>query len=588
MGLSRACKLHARCLYSLNCCASNGAKDPETLQQEGNRIVSMFCYQCEQTYKGTGCAADRGVCGKDAETAAVQDILLQVLKGVSQYAHQARELGCVDHEIDVFAVQALFATVTNVNFDAADLKAQVARAVALRTRAREMYENACEQQGKTPQNLAGPAIYLPPDDTEGLMRHAEQMGVQSRADAVGEDVAGVQELMLYGLKGAAAYADHAQILGQEDDEVYGRFHAVLAYLAQNDADLNGLLGQALGVGELNLQVMQLLDAGHTESFGHPVPTPVSTGVKQGKAILISGHDLKDLEALLEQTEGRGVNVYTHGEMLPAHGYPAFNKYSHLVGNYGGAWQKQRNEFDAFPGAILLTTNCLMPPRPDYEDRLFTAGLVRWPGVKHVEDRDFSAVIEAALAADGFAEDEANGSILVGFGRNAVLSQAGAVVDAVKQGAVRHFFLIGGCDGARPGRNYFTDLAEAVPDDCIILTLACGKYRFNKLDFGDIGGIPRLLDIGQCNDAYSAIQIAVALAEAFETDVNSLPLSMILSWYEQKAVAILLTLLHLGVQNIRLGPTLPAFVTPAVLNVLVEKFAIKPVTSPEEDLYAILG
>jgi hydroxylamine reductase len=334
--------------------------------------------------------------------------------------------------------------------------------------------------------------------------------------------------------------------------------------------------------------MELLDTAHTTAYGHPEPTAVRIEPKAGKAILISGHDLKDLEELLEQTEGKGISVYTHGEMLPAHGYPGLRKHAHLVGNYGGAWQDQRKEFDAFPGAILMTTNCIQRPADTYKDRIFTAGLVAWPGVTHVTDRDFGPVIEAALAAPGFAEDGPDKTIVVGFGHNAVMGVAGKVIEAVEAGAVKHFFLIGGCDGAKSGRNYYTDLAQAVPKDCVILTLACGKFRLNKLDFGDIGGIPRLLDVGQCNDAYSAIQIAVALANAFGTDVNSLPLSLILSWYEQKAVAILLTLLHLGIRNIRLGPSLPAFVSPTVLNVLVESFGLKPTTTADEDLAAILS
>ena len=349
-----------------------------------------------------------------------------------------------------------------------------------------------------------------------------------------------------------------------------------------------LLDKARAVGELNLKAMELLDTANTSTYGDPEPTAVRIEPVAGKAIVVSGHDLKDLEELLKQTEGTGINVYTHGEMLPAHGYPGLNRCEHLVGNYGGAWQDQQKEFDAFPGAILMTTNCIQKPGDSYKDRIFTSGLVAWPGVAHITNRDFTPVIEAALAAEGFAEDGQDKTILVGFGHEAVLNVAGSIVEAVNSGALRHFFLIGGCDGAKPGRNYYTELAQAVPQDCVILTLACGKYRFNKLQFGEIGGIPRLLDIGQCNDAYSAIQIALALADAFDTDVNSLPLSIVLSWYEQKAVAILLTLLHLGIKNIRLGPTLPAFVTAPVLEVLSEKFNIMPITTAQEDLQAILG
>jgi hydroxylamine reductase len=349
-----------------------------------------------------------------------------------------------------------------------------------------------------------------------------------------------------------------------------------------------LVGWAMKTGELNLKVMELLDTANTGAYGHPVPTPVRVTPVKGKAIAVSGHDLKDLAELLKQTAGKGVNVYTHGEMLPAHGYPGLNKCPHLVGNYGGAWQDQRREFNEFPGAILMTTNCIQKPADSYKGRIFTSGLVAWPGVRHIADRNFAPVIEAALRAKGFEKDAPEKTITVGFARDAVLGVADKVVAAVKAGKIRHFFLIGGCDGAKPGRNYYTRFAQAVPPDCVILTLACGKYRFNKLEFGDIAGIPRLLDVGQCNDAYSAIQIAVALAQAFQTDVNSLPLTLVLSWYEQKAVCILLTLLHLGIRNMRLGPSLPAFVTPGVLNVLVEKLNIRPISTPEEDLRQILS
>ena len=354
-------------------------------------------------------------------------------------------------------------------------------------------------------------------------------------------------------------------------------------------NVDAILGWVLKAGELNLKVMELLDRANTETYGHPEPTVVNVRPIKGKAILVSGHDLKDLEDLLKQSEGKGVNVYTHGEMLPCHAYPGLKKYKHLVGNYGGAWQNQAAEFDAFPGSILMTTNCIQNPREAYKGRIFTSGLVAWPGVQHVgRDRDFTPVIESALAAPGFTADAPPKTITIGFGRNAVLGVADKVIDAVKQGKIRHFFLVGGCDGAKAGRNYFTELTQKLPDDCVILTLACGKYRFNKLEFGDIGGIPRLLDIGQCNDAYSAIQIAVALAGAFNCGVNDLPLSLVLSWYEQKAVAMLLSLLHLGIKNIRLGPSLPAFVTPSVLNVLVEKFNIKPITTADADIAAMLG
>ena len=413
------------------------------------------------------------------------------------------------------------------------------------------------------------------------------MNFAKRIDNLGADVTGLQELLLYGLKGTAAYADHAAILGQEDEGVYAFFHEALDYLTRKPVDANELLGIVLRCGEVNLKVMGMLDAGNTGAYGHPEPTKVRVSPVKGKCIVVSGHDLKDLEELLKQTQGKGINVYTHGEMLPCNAYPGLKKYKHLVGNYGSAWQNQAKEFEAFPGAILMTTNCIQKPRDSYKGRLFTSGLVAWPGVTHIANRDFAPVIEAALKAEGFTADAEPKYIMNGFARNAVMSVAGTVIDAVKAGKIRHFFLVGGCDGAKPGRNYYTELAQQIPNDCVILTLACGKYRFNNLEFGDIGGIPRLLDVGQCNDAYSAVQIAVALAGAFKCGVNELPLSLILSWYEQKAVCILLSLLHLGIKNIRIGPSLPAFVSPAVLNVLVEKFNVMPITTAQEDLKAIL-
>jgi len=543
----------------------------------------MFCYQCEQTAQGTGCTV-HGVCGKDGATANLQDVLVYVTKGIAMYAHRARQLGAKDRDVDVFVTEALFSTLTNVNFDASRLAELIRKAVEVREKAKALYEGAAGQ----PEDLSGPATFQPAADIDGLVEQAGEIGIAKRKAALGDDVTGLQELILYGLKGAAAYADHAQILGVEDDYVYAAFYQALDFLASDPTDVDALSGAAFGVGELNLKVMELLDKANTGAYGHPEPTQVRVTPVRGKAIVVSGHDLKDLEELLVQTEGKGINIYTHGEMLPCHAYPELKKYPHLVGNYGGAWQDQRREFAEFPGAILMTTNCIQKPKDSYQGRIFTSGLVAWPGVTHISDRDFKPVIGAALAADGFAEDGEDKTILVGFARNAVLDVADKVIEAVKSGAVRHFFLIGGCDGAKPGRNYYTELAQAVPDDCVILTLACGKYRFNKLDFGDIGGIPRLLDIGQCNDAYSAVQIALALAEAFDCGVNDLPLSIILSWYEQKAVAILLSLLHLGIRDIRLGPTLPAFVTPPVLKVLVEKFNSAPISTPEEDLKAILG
>jgi hydroxylamine reductase len=548
--------------------------------------MSMFCYQCEQTAKGTGCTA-HGVCGKDPETAALQDLLLHALKGISMYAHRARELGKIDNEIDVFTIKALFSTLTNVNFSPERFHRYIRKAADLRAKAKELYESACKQVGQEPESLLGPVAWEPADDMDGLIRQGENVRIDNRFTAEGEDVVGLEELITYGLKGVAAYADHAQILGQEDDAVYAFFHETLNTLAQENHTVETLLPLALKVGQVNLKVMEMLDTAHTSTYGHPTPTPVRITPVKGKAILVSGHDLKDLEELLKQTEGKGINIYTHGEMLPAHGYPGLKKYKHLAGNYGGAWQDQRREFDEFPGAILMTTNCIQKPKGSYESRIFTCGEVGWPGVRHIQDRDFAPVIEAAQQAEGFAEDGEEKTILVGFGHNAVMGVADKVIEAVKAGLVKHFFLIGGCDGAKPGRNYYTELAEAVPDDCVILTLACGKYRFNKLEFGDIGGIPRLLDIGQCNDSFSAIQIALALAQAFNCGVNDLPLSLVISWFEQKAVAILLTLLHLGIKDIRLGPSLPAFVSPNILNVLVEKFEIKPIGAVQEDLALML-
>ena len=546
----------------------------------------MFCFQCEQTSKGTGCISS-GVCGKDEPTASLQELLVHAAKGIAQYTTRARRLGVAPREIDRFILEALFLTVTNVNFDAEALGKALRRAVVVRDNAKALYERAAREAGQTPEALKGPALWMPADDLAGLVKQGEHVSLLFGREQFGADVSGLQELLIYGIKGAAAYADHALVLGHESEEAYAFFSDALAYLADGQLTVDELLGYCLRCGEINLKVMETLDSAHTSTYGHPVPTPVRVEPLMGKAILVSGHDLHDLEALLIQTEGKGINIYTHGEMLPAHGYPALKKYPHLVGNYGGAWQDQKVEFANFPGAILMTTNCIQEPQPSYTHRIFSAGHVGWPGIQHVSHGDFSPVIEAALAEPGFAQSGPDKTILTGFGRNAVLSVADQVVAGVKAGAIKHFFLVGGCDGARSGRDYYTEFAEAVPKDCVVLTLACGKYRFNKLEFGEIGGIPRLLDIGQCNDAYSAIQIAVALANAFECGVNDLPLSLILSWYEQKAVAILLTLLHLGIRNIRLGPTLPAFVTPNVFAVLSEKFNLMPIGTADEDLKAIL-
>jgi hydroxylamine reductase len=548
--------------------------------------MSMFCFQCEQTAKGTGCDVS-GVCGKKPDVAALQDLLVFASKGLARFAHRLAGMGVTDREANVFIIEALFTTVTNVNFDVDALAAMLRKARETGQRLKGKYTEACAAAGTEPEVLCTDECGLA-DTTEGMIQQAEALQITKRQSADGEDVVGLQELITYGLKGAAAYADHAQILDVADDAVFATFNEILDYLAGNPTDIGELTGMALKVGELNLQVMELLDRANTDTFGHPEPTPVNIAPVAGKCILVSGHDLKDLRELLKQTEGKGINIYTHCEMLPANAYPELKKFSHLVGNYGGAWQEQAKDFAAFPGAILMTTNCIQKPREGYAARIFTTGLVQYPGVTHVANGDFSPVIDAALAADGFGDTSEEKTILTGFARNAVMSVAGPVIEAVKAGQIKHFFLIGGCDGAKPGRNYYTELAEKVPEDCVILTLACGKYRFNKLDFGDIGGIPRLLDIGQCNDAYSAVQIAVALAGAFECGVNDLPLSIVLSWYEQKAVAILLSLLHLGIKNIRIGPSLPAFVTPAVLNVLVENFNVAPTGTPEGDIAAILG
>jgi hydroxylamine reductase len=535
----------------------------------------MFCYQCEQTAKGTGCT-NFGVCGKDPETAALQDLLVWATKGVAMYARRAADLGAPrDAEADVFTAQALFTTLTNVNFDPQRV-------------AGKAYLAACAKSGKSAETLAGPAAFEPAGDLDELVRQGEGVTIQCRMNDLGPDITGLQELVTYGLKGAAAYLDHAQILGRSDPAAYAHMHTLLDHLTEPRPTVEQLKGWAMEAGRLNLRAMELLDAANTGAYGHPEPTAVRVTPVKGKAILVSGHDLKDLAALLEQTAGKGINVYTHGEMLPALAYPGLKKHKHLAGNYGGAWQEQRREFDAFPGSILMTTNCIQKPKETYSGRLFTSGVTAWPGVRHISDLNFKPVIDAALAAPGFAADEPEKKITIGFGHNAVMSVAGAVIDAVKAGKIRHFFLIGGCDGAKSGRNYYTELAEAVPDDCVILTLACGKYRFNKLEFGDIGGIPRLLDVGQCNDAYSAVQIALALAKAFNCGVNDLPLTLILSWFEQKAVAILLTLLSLGIKNMRLGPTLPAFVTSPVLQVLVDQFGLAPISEPAKDIEAALA
>jgi hydroxylamine reductase len=535
----------------------------------------MFCFQCEQTAKGEGCTKI-GVCGKNPEVAALQDLLLHAVKRLSVYAVVAREKGIVDAAVNKFTCEAIFSTLTNVDFDPD-------RFVALINDADSHTRQLIEKTGA----VAGAPDFKPESGLAGLVAQGEAVGIKADP-TLDPDLLSLRELLIYGIKGLAAYADHARILGQEDDAVYAFIHSAMAATLDKTLGVDDLVGLALKCGEVNIRAMELLDAGNTGTYGHPVPTAVPLGAKAGKAILVSGHDLKDLEEILKQTEGKGINVYTHGEMLPCHGYPELKKYAHFYGHYGTAWQNQAKEFAAFPGAILMTTNCIQKPRESYSTNIFTTGLVGWPGVTHVADKDFTPVIERALELPGFEADVEAKSVMVGFARNAVLGVADKVIEAVKGKALRHFFLVGGCDGAKPGRNYYTELVEKVPEDCVVLTLACGKFRFFDKDLGDIGGIPRLLDIGQCNDAYSAVQIAVALAGAFECEVNDLPLSMVLSWYEQKACVILLSLLHLGIKDIRLGPSLPAFITPNVLDVLVKNFNIMPISTVDEDLKAILG
>ncbi len=542
----------------------------------------MFCFQCEQTAKGQGCT-NIGVCGKQPDTAALQDLLIYTLKGLSLVALKGHSLGIRDTDLDHFTCEAVFSTLTNVNFDSERFVVLIQETVTRRDALKKRID-AVEGGVQFPE---GPATFYPASDLEKLVAQGELVGVKSNPD-VDPDILSLRELLVYGLKGLAAYADHARILGQHDDMVYDFIYQALAATLDDELGLDALVGLALKCGEVNLRAMELLDAANTGTYGHPVPTSVPLGVKKGKAILVSGHDLKDLYELLKQTEGKGIQVYTHGEMLPCHGYPELKKYEHFYGHYGTAWQNQKKEFAEFPGAILMTTNCIQKPKDTYQENIFTTGLAGWPGVKHITDKDFTAVIEKALELPGFPEDTKGKSVMVGFARNAVLSVADKIVEAVKSKAIRHFFLVAGCDGAKPGRNYYTEFVEKVPSDSVVLTLACGKFRFFDKDLGDIGGIPRLLDIGQCNDAYSAVQIAVALANAFDCGVNDLPLSMILSWYEQKACVILLTLLHLGIKDIRLGPSLPAFITPNVLDVLVKNFNLMPISTPDEDLKAILG
>lgn len=551
----------------------------------------MFCYQCEQTDRTNGqpgCASAKGNCGKDATTADLQDLLVHALKGIGQYGALVRALGEPDREADRFILFGLFTTLTNVNFNAGRFAAMLREAAITRDRVKARCEELTQARGMSIEQLSGPASWQPAGSLPELLAQASTVGIQEGLEQVGEDVIGLRALVLYGLKGVAAYAHHARVLDYESEEVYAGVEGTLEFLARNPTDVDALLAQALELGRLNLKVMELLDAANTGRFGTPQPTPVRVTPVAGKAILVSGHDLGDLHALLEATKGTGIQVYTHGEMLPAHGYPTLNAYDHLAGNYGGAWQDQQSDFTNFPGPILMTSNCIIEPLPMYRQRIFTTGPVGWPGVRHLADHDFTTLIQAARALPGFRETAPVETITVGFGHDAVLGVADKVIDAVKAGKIQHFFLIGGCDGAAPGRNYYTEFAQEAPDNTVVMTLGCNKYRFNRHAFGDIDGIPRLLDIGQCNDSYSAIKIATALAGAFGCGVNDLPLSLVISWFEQKAAAVLLTLLALGIRNIRLGPTLPAFLTPNALGILVQQFGIQPIGDARTDLAAALA
>ena len=542
----------------------------------------MFCYQCEQTAKGSGCTV-QGVCGKLPEIAALQDLLLYSLMGLAQVAVEGRKVGVSDNDVNVFTVKAAFSTLTNVDFDPDRFMDLIQQSISLRDKLKTQVESA----GGNNEWPDGPAVFQPKTGLEELVKQGEQVGIKSYPGD-NPDILSLKHTVLYGIKGVSAYTDHALILGQEDESVYAYVHEGLAAIQGDNLGVEDWVQMALRCGEAAYKAMELLDAGNTGKFGHPVPTKVPLGYKKGKAILVSGHDMNDLEALLKQTEGKGINIYSHGEMLSTHGYPKLKAYPHFYGQFGTAWQKQTKEFADFPGAILMTTNCIQRPKNDYKDNLFTSGMVGWPGIPHIPDLNFQPVIERALELPGFDEDHVTNEVTVGFAHNAVLGVADKVIEAVKSGDIKHFFLVAGCDGAKPGRNYYTEFVEKVPQDCIVLTLACGKYRFFDQDLGDIGGIPRLLDAGQCNDAYSAVQIALALSSAFDVGVNELPLSMIISWYEQKAVCVLLALLHLGIKDIRLGPSLPAFITPNVLQTLVDNFEIKLISSADEDLKAILG
>lgn len=544
----------------------------------------MFCYQCEQTAGGKGCTK-LGVCGKTPEIANLQDLLIYQLKGISFYARHILDSGLnVDKSVVSFIENCLFTTLTNVNFNVDDH-------VHLLKQSQDIKNNLKNIVGTT-DYITPSAAYELPETKADMLRDAPMAGIMYDK-TLDPDIRSLRQTILYGLKGISAYGHQARELSYYSDNVDNFYIIALEAITDNTLTVEELIRLTLKTGDMAIEIMKKLDEANTTIYGNPSPHSVNVHIKKGPFIIISGHDLKDLEMLLKQTEGLGINIYTHGEMLPSHGYEGLKKYKHLVGNFGGAWQDQQKQFDNLPGCILMTTNCLMRPRDTYKDRIYSTNVVGWDGIKYIEkkpdgEKDFSEIIKQSLELGGFTEEQEVKEILVGFGHEAALSHAGELVEAVKSKQIRHFFLIGGCDGARPGRSYFTDFATMVPDDCMILTLACGKYRFNKLDFGTVAGLPRLLDIGQCNDVYSAILIANALADAFDTDVNGLPLSLIVSWYEQKAVADLLALLSLGIKNIYLGPTLPAFLSPNVLQYLVDTFQLRLISNPEDDIKTCLG
>lgn len=544
----------------------------------------MFCYQCEQTAGGKGCTK-LGVCGKTPEIANLQDLLIYQLKGISFYARHILDSGLnVDKSVVSFIENCLFTTLTNVNFNVDDH-------VHLLKQSQDIKNNLKNIVGTT-DYITPSAAYEPPETKADMLRDAPMAGIVYDK-TLDPDIRSLRQTILYGLKGISAYGHQARELSYYSDNVDNFYIIALEAITDNTLTVEELIRLTLKTGDMAIEIMKKLDEANTTIYGNPSPHSVNVHIKKGPFIIVSGHDLKDLEMLLKQTEGLGINIYTHGEMLPSHGYEGLKKYKHLAGNFGGAWQDQQKQFDNLPGCILMTTNCLMRPRDTYKDRIYSTNVVGWDGIKYIEkkpdgEKDFSEIIKQSLELGGFTEEQEVKEILVGFGHEAALSHAGELVEAVKSKQIRHFFLIGGCDGARPGRSYFTDFATMVPDDCMILTLACGKYRFNKLDFGTVAGLPRLLDIGQCNDVYSAILIANALADAFDTDVNGLPLSLIVSWYEQKAVADLLALLSLGIKNIYLGPTLPAFLSPNVLQYLVDTFQLRLISNPEDDIKTCLG